>query len=124
MNEKEFIKTSTKTDINGKNKAVKKITYSLNEKKSLILIKDILTELKENDKFIEKYANISNASKGKVKKDINQAIKKIKSDIKTATDNEKTIEMSVYTEGLLNKVVKYEIRLLDDEEKTALTNSY
>lgn len=123
LNEKEFIKTSTKTDINGKNKAVKKITYSLNEKKSLILIKDILTELKENDKFIEKYANISNASKGKVKKDINQAIKKIKSDIKTATDNEKTIEMSVYTEGLLNKVVKYEIRLLDDEEKTALTYS-
>ena len=123
LNEKEFIKTSTKTDINGKNKAVKKITYSLNEKKSLILIKNILTELKENDKFIEKYANISNASKGKVKKDINQAIKKIKSDIKTATDNEKTIEMSVYTEGLLNKVVKYEIRLLEDEEKTALIYS-
>lgn len=123
LNEKDFIKTSTKTDINGKKVNTKKITYSLNEKKALTLTKTVLSELKENKKFIEKCASITGKDKEDIKETIEDAINDLKDELEYSDNSDETIELSVYTEGFLNKVVKYELRFISDDEKVTLTYS-
>lgn len=123
LEEKDFIKTSTKTDVNGKSVNTKKITYSLDEKKALKLVKAVLTDLKENKKFIEKCANVTGKDKKDVKESIQDAIENIEDEIEYVIDSDEKVELSVYIEGILNKVVKYEMRFISDDEKISLSYS-
>lgn len=123
LNEKDFTKKSVYTYLNGKKVKTNKITYKLSEKSVMKLTKKVLMDLKNNEKFIKECSNLTEKSTKEIKSSIDQAITNLSDELKDA-DSDYKIELSLYTKGLFNKSVKYEINIIDDDSLTITYSNY
>lgn len=102
-------KSSAKMEVDGKKVSATKVTYKINDKVMRETVKTVCDELKDNDEFISKLADLSGADKS----DIKDGIKELK---ESASDIEfdSTININIYVSGVLNDVVGYDIEIDND----------
>lgn len=123
LEEKDFKSSKQKIIVNTKKIDTKKISYVLNEEKFNKLSKKVITDLKNDEKFINKISELFSVSESKIKSSLEDAIEEIDDNIEEeAFDEEAEIIFSVYTKGFNNEVVRYQIDLKDEE--TDITISY
>ena len=109
-----FTSGDAKISINGKKTKVKKITLELTEARFNEMTKVILTELKDNDRFLTAISKIGKQSKEDIKSELETSI----ADITEAdSQDQATISFSLYTTGMKHNIVGYQIKGIDGEEK-------
>lgn len=108
--EEEVIKTiSQKEFTQNKNGKVKISTLSLTQQQFFALCKELLENLKQNEKF--------NSSLGDCKEDIIEGINNIIIELEdTEYDEDYSAVISIHTKGLLNKFTGFSIELKDGED--------
>lgn len=108
--EEEVIKTiSQKEFTQNKNGKVKISTLSLSQQQFFALCKELLENLKQNEKF--------NSSLGDYKEDIIEGINNIIIELEdTEYDEDYSAVISIHTKGLLNKFTGFSIELKDGED--------
>lgn len=110
LNSKYMKKTSGSFELDDKTIKASKITYTLDDDSVKELVKGICEELLKNDKFLKKIADIADIDKS----DVKDAIKNLKAAAKDI-DLDDDIEFNIFTKGILNKVIGFNISMDDDE---------
>lgn len=109
LDEKEFVKTKEKLDVESKKIEVNKIEYEFNEEKTLKLLVNTFKELKNDQKFIKYVSEISGLEEKEITDGIDSSIKELSS--QTEFEDETFISIAIYTKGLLNEYVGFEINI-------------
>lgn len=109
LDEKEFVKTKEKLDVESKKIEVNKIEYEFNEEKTFKLLVNTFKELKNDQKFIKYVSEISGLEEKEITDGIDSSIKELSS--QTEFEDETFISIAIYTKGLLNEYVGFEINI-------------
>jgi len=110
LDEKNFKKSNGTIKIDGKDTKVSKISYEISQKEAYILGENILKELKNDSKYIEALATISNEDKETIKKSMKKGIESLQKDISSKEfDSKNRISFVTYVKGITNKSVGYEV---------------
>lgn len=109
-----FTRERTTITLDGKKTNVSKNTIKINNDNYKKVMNKLLTTLKDDDKFISAFSNITGDSIAKVKQDIIDSIDELKD-----SDIDMDIYFTVYTTGLLDEPVKYEIKTTEVNSKEA-----
>ena len=104
-------------EIDDKTIKATKITYTFDEDSTKDFIKGICEELLNNDKFLKILADTFKQEKSNIK-DILKDLKAEVKELKMKDD----LEINIFTKGLLNKVVGFNISI-DDDEYVSLYNN-
>lgn len=117
LDKKEFKKSKETVKVNGKEMKVTKVEYGLSQKTTMTLTKDILTDLKDDAKFIEKLSNILGKDKKEVKEQLTSMIEEIAKGLEDENVNTtKFIKISIYAKGITSKVVGFSVKVVDTQE--------
>ena len=119
LDSKDFSKTSEKINIDDKDIKTTKVTYTLTESKLTNILINVLKELKEDSKFMDKISILSNTSVDELKKEFDEMINQLNDELKDA-DTKDELLISVYTKGIMNEAIKYSIQ--SDDEVISYTN--
>lgn len=122
MEKKDFTTSKEEIMLGSEKVKTKKITYTLTEEVAYTLANNVLNDLNKNDKFLKAYANITGEEQSDVKDMFKDAVQDLKENKPEEFDTTTKFEFSVYTKGLLNETVEYEIRM-DSDEDVAITYS-
>lgn len=99
-----YFKKSTETiKVNGKDAKVKKVTLVLNNKNVSEIKNSMVKSLKNNKKFIKVLVKVLNDSESNIKNDLDNILKE-------NLEFEETYELSLYTKGIKNELVKVDIK--------------
>lgn len=110
LDEKNFKKSNETIKIDGKDTKVSKISYEISQKEAYILGENILKELKNDSKYIEALATISNEDKETIKKAMEKGVESLQKDISSKKfDSKNRISFVTYVKGITNKSVGYEV---------------
>ena len=110
LDEKNFKKSNETIKIDGKDTKVSKISYEISQKEAYILGENILKELKNDSKYIEALATISNEDKETIKKAMEKGVESLQKDISSKEfDSKNRISFVTYVKGITNKSVGYEV---------------
>lgn len=110
LDEKNFKKSNETIKIDGKDTKVSKISYEISQKEAYILEENILKELKNDSKYIEALATISNEDKETIKKAMEKGVESLQKDISSKEfDSKNKISFITYVKGITNKSVGYEV---------------
>lgn len=113
-----FFETSkVELEINGKKENVTKNTLKLTKENMAELTKGFLEALKNDDKFLKSYAKINNTDEATVKDSLESEIASI--DGEDLTEN--AGEVSLYTKGLFNELVKIEMLVSEGSDSLELS---
>lgn len=116
--ESKFFETSkVELEINGKKENVTKNTLKLTKENISELSKKFLETLKNDDKFLNSYAKINNTDEDAVKDSLEKAI----DDINDEDLGQSTEEISLYTKGLFNKLIKVEMLISEGNDSLELS---
>lgn len=116
--ESKFFETSkVELEINGKKENVTKNTLKLTKENISELSKKFLETLKNDDKFLNSYAKINNTDEDAVKDSLEKAI----DDINDEDLGQSTGEISLYTKGLFNKLIKVEMLISEGNDSLELS---
>lgn len=119
LDSKDFSKTSEKINIDDKDIKTTKVTYTLTESKLTNILINVLKELKEDSKFMNKISILSNTNVDELKKEFDEMINQLNDELKDA-DTKDELLISVYTKGIMNEAIKYSIQ--SDDEIISYTN--
>lgn len=119
LDSKDFSKTSEKINIDDKDIKTTKVTYTLTEYKLTNILINVLKELKEDSKFMNKISILSNTNVDELKKEFDEMINQLNDELKDA-DTKDELLISVYTKGIMNEAIKYSIQ--SDDEIISYTN--
>lgn len=108
-----FTSIDTKINVNGKEKEVKKITLELTKARANEMTKVILTELKDNDRFLEAISNIKKESKEDIKNELETSLADIDD---TNLENSEIYNFSLYVTGIKQNIIGYQIDVVSDDE--------
>lgn len=117
LKDKYFTSENTKISINGKEQKVKKITLELTETRFNEMTKVMLTELKDNDRFLTAMSQIGKQSKEDIKSKLEASLADMTD---TTSQDQATISFSLYTTGMNHNIVGYQIKGVDGEEKQTI----
>lgn len=109
LEEKEFTKTKEKLNVESKKIEVNKIEYEFNEERTVKLLVKTFNNLKNDKKFIKYVAEIGNIEEQDVTKEIESLVKELSS--QTEFEDETFVSIAVYTKGLFNEYVGFEINV-------------
>ena len=109
LNDEDFTSSNAELEIDGKVEKIKKVTYTITSENGMVLIENILTELKENEKFLEALVRLSGQERVVIKNSINSILDTLKQNESNIEQDSEYVLLSVYTKGLMNKAVAYEI---------------
>lgn len=113
-----FFETSkVELEINGKKENVTKNTLKLTRENMTELTKEFLETLKNDDKFLRSYAIINNTDEVTVKDSLESAISS--ADGEDLAEN--AGEVSLYTRGLFNELVKIEMIISEGNDSLELS---
>ncbi|MDD3341603.1 MAG: hypothetical protein PHN72_05410 [Bacilli bacterium] len=117
LDPKDFKKETVTTKVGNKEQKVTKISYTLTENNIHTLYENVLNKLKKNKTFIKLLTQYTGEKQNTIKANMEKSIKNYKT--KKILEND-TIELNVYTDGILNTAVKYGIvaSQLDASETT------
>ncbi|MBO5096254.1 MAG: hypothetical protein J6B98_05220 [Bacilli bacterium] len=119
LDSKDFSKSSEKISVNEEDIKVTKVTYTLTEYKLSNILINVLKELKEDSKFMDKISTLSNTSVDELKKEFDEMINQLNEELKDA-DTKDELLISMYTKGIMNEAIKYSIQ--SDDEVISYTN--
>lgn len=112
-----FESEKTELEINNVKENVVKNNLKITKDNVAQIKKDFLTNLKNDDKFLESYAKLNDSDKDSVKESIQTSI-----DYATETDIEDdTLELNLYTKGFTNELVKVELLVKNGDESTEIS---
>lgn len=103
LDNSKFVSESATSIINEEELELNKISYEIDSNEADRIIKNIIEEMKKDDKLIEILSNNSNISKEEFISTLDSAIENL-----DTTSMDKVI-ISVYTKGILNEVISYDI---------------
>lgn len=109
-----FTRDKASITLDGKKTDVNKNTIVINNNNYKKIMNTLLTTLKNDNKFISAFSNITGDSIANVKQDIIDSIDELET-----TDIDMDIYFNVYTKGLLDEPVKYEIKTTEINSKDA-----
>lgn len=115
---KEQYCTAEKEDItvNGKKVATTKNTIKMNAKQLKDELSIVFTNLKDNKEFIDCFDN---------KDEMSKTLEQFMEQIEEWNDNDKSsIEMAIYTTGLMHKVQKFTLSSMEEENNETVTISF
>lgn len=121
LDEKEFKKQNKTIKVNGKEVKTTKISYGLSEKNTNELAKKVLTELKNNKKFISKLATLTGKEEKYLNESIEKELKEINENLKEKLDTKEEIIISTYVKGITKQNVGFELNYDDSKEKYSFT---
>ncbi len=111
--EGEFEKEKTTIDIGDDEKKVTKTTLTLSQKQLYKVVSNMCSNLAGNDEFIDCFEESPK-----------DALKEIATNIKDAeTDSKHNVKISIYTKGLLNKIVAVDVAIYSAEEEQTIIMS-
>lgn len=113
-----FSKEKVDIKVNNENISVTKNSLVLNEEVAKKIEKDVLVYLKDNDKFITSLSNITETTKDEILTSIEDELESLNSGTTNSSNTEMTV--SIYTSGLMNNVVKIDLVVNSEGEKTAV----
>lgn len=93
---------------------VKKSTLKLDEKGFSTFSLDLLKNMKNNQNFMNAFGN----KKEEFEESIIAAVESLEEEIENLEESNNNIEISIYTKGLFNNFVKFEIVVNDTESET------
>lgn len=110
----EFEKEKTTIDIGDKEKKVTKTTLTLSEKELYNVISNMCSNLAENDEFLDCF-----------KESPKDGLEEVANEIKDLdADSKNNVKISIYTKGLLNKIVGLDVSIYSEENKQTITLSF
>lgn len=113
LEKNDFKKTKETIQIGSENVKTTKITYVFTEESTTILVSKMMEDMKNDDRFIESLASISGEDKDQIKQSINDAMDSLEK-TKESDDNS-SIDVSVYTKGIMNETVQFSMVVRDDD---------
>lgn len=113
-----FTKSREKIIVNNKNVSVIKNSLVINYDTAKQLATDILTYLSDSKSFTNSLSNISEINQDEIISSIEEEIQTINS--YNAASNKNKVIVSIYTTSLTNEVIKMDISVEGDIEKTTL----
>ena len=81
----------------------------------------MMEDMKKDDKFIESLGNVVGKDKDELRESIENALDSL--DEVEESDNSSSVEVAVYTKGIMNKTVQCSLTIKDDESNYALRYS-
>lgn len=111
LNELKYETTKEKLEINGKNISTTKMSIVLNKENITILANTYINEISKNEELIKNIIGLYNIEESKFKEMLNDA----KESISEIEEPAEIVKFSLYTSGLLSKIVKIS---LEDEENS------
>lgn len=111
-----FSQDKTSILVNGKNTKVTKSTLSLNFKQQQTIKKELLTDLKNNKKFIKHYAKVNNVSESLARDMLDEKI----DDLQYNYDDGSKMEISVYTSGMFHAFKGVSMKQVSEYSKSEL----
>lgn len=115
----DFTKTTEEIKFDGKTIKSNKINYELNEKKLYKILNSILNKIFNDKKAINILATNSETDEKELKEEIKTLKDSIKENYESSLET-KILDISIYSKGLTNEIVKYEILFESDGEKTSI----
>lgn len=116
LDKKEFKSENKTIKIDEKDIKVTKISYGLSEKNTNELAKKILTDLKNDKKFISKLATISGKTETEIKESVEEQLEEINDNIKNGDlSTKEEIVFSIYVKRLTKQNVGFELSAKDSE---------
>lgn len=121
LSKDDFVSTKEKLTIDDKNINTTKISYVLTEKKMLEIEKLIIEDLLEDTKFIKVTSTLTSAEEADVKTSLEDMLEEIEESIEYIVETDEKIELNVYTTGISNTVLRYEIVIDSPDSKSGLS---
>ncbi len=112
-----FTKEKVDIKLNNETVAVTKNSLVLKEEVAEKIEKDVLISLKNNDKFITSLSTVTETTKDEILTSIEDELESLNSD---ADSSDTEITMSIYTKGLMNDLVKMDLVVASEGEKTTI----
>lgn len=107
--------TKEEINVNGKKVNTTKNTIKMNQKQLKNEIITVLTNLKDNGEFINCFED---------KEEVSQSLENLIEQMEMMNENDKsTIEIAVYTSGLMQKIEKFEFILAEETSRQTVTVS-
>ena len=107
LNQKDFKKSKEKLNIQKNKIEVNKIEYEVTEEKTTKLLINTLKDLEKDKKFIKYISELGEVDEKEIASSINELIKELEAE--TEFENETFVSLSLYTKGLLNDYIGFEI---------------
>lgn len=105
----DFSSIKSELEIDGKLEKLKKVTYKITSETVTALVENMLNDLKDNEEFIEALMRVTKQERSVINNAINSMLDMVKVKENTTKESSEYMEISVYTKGLMNEVVAYEI---------------
>lgn len=122
LENKDFKETKETISIGNKDIKTNKITYVFTEESTMKLVAKMMEDMKNNDKFIEALATTLEVDEKEVKQFIEEGIDSLKE--VEASDSDTSIEISVYTKGLMNESVQFAMAVNSDSKFEVKYSNY
>lgn len=119
LESKDFKKTSETIKVDKEDVKTTKISYTVNDKNIKKIYDKVLTTLKKDDTFIEKFAKYTGKSESDIKTTLEAARKK--GETETFLQSSDEMILSVYTKGLVKEAVRYEMETKSGNKETGIT---
>lgn len=113
-----FEKETTEIKVGGETISVAKNSLVIDRETAKQLEIDVLTYLKDNDKFVSSLSNVEKESENYIIDSIDDRLKELE-DKDISGDDE--IIISIYTKGLMNEIVKLEVEMDVEESEISLS---
>ena len=113
LEKNDFKETKETIEIGSENVKTTKITYVFTEESTMELTSKIMEDMKNDDEFLESFASISGEDKAELKQSIEDAMDDLEDT--EESDDKASIEISVYTKGIMNETVQFSIITRDDD---------
>lgn len=117
LKDKTYEQAKEEIMVNGEKVKVTKSTLVLTPKETFNTLLSVLNEIKNNDTIMNKFSN---------KEDIKEVIQEIIDEMKYAFEdlsvgNGEKIKISIYTKGIKHEAVRFDIDLIDNNEKMGMS---
>lgn len=117
LDKKDFKQTKETIKIDGKDVKATKTSYQLTNKNARVLMQKMIKDLKENKKFLEKYASLTGMSKTDVRDQMEEVLEDVKN---SDTQSKDVLTLSIYTKGMMNEALAYEAMMKTEDGEHAL----
>lgn len=122
FNNNDFNKTSDTISIDGTKVKTNKINYEVTEKGLGKIILKVLNDIYKDQKTIDLLSKYSKTDKEELKKQIKESIDEFKEEYKNL-DTNKVLDFNIYSKGLTNEIVRYELLVENDDTNSSFTYS-
>lgn len=113
---KEFTQEKVEIELDGEDKKVTKSTLSLTDEEFVETIKNITEDLSKNEKFLKAFGE---ENKDEIK-DLLDELVDVLDEAVDSLSGELTIDISIYTKGIIQSFAKFDIAMYSKEEKACM----